>query len=677
MKRIVLLLSAAVACVGLATRSPAAGVLTPKGSSQAPIQMRDHQVNIVINNGFARTEVQQTFYNPNATNLEAIFSLPLPKSASLSEVTLFTGEKEIHGEVLPKAEAQKAFEEEKSKGNDAGKAEKNGIQSFDFTVSPVRAQSETRIRFVYYQPLEIDTGIGRFVYSLEDGGTDDVGRSFWERNEKVEGNISVQLELKSAWPVAEVRVPGFEAAAQTQKVGDGHYKVQLQRQGESLNRDFVFYYRLEDNLPGRVEVIPYRADRDKPGTFMMVVTPGLDLQPVARGADYCFVLDVSGSMQGKLSTLAKGVSKALQSLKPEDRFRIVTFSNTAKDLTTGFLNATPENVRAAVERVGSLRTEGGTDLHSGIHLGLKDLDADRATSLVLVTDGVANQGIIAPQEFHKLLKQYDVRVFGFLMGNSANWPLMRTICNATGGFYAGVSNDDDIIGQLMLAKSKITHECLHDASLKVAGVKVLDETDDFIGKVYRGQQLVLFGRYDKPGSAVVTLKAKLTGEDKTYTTSFNFPEIDTDNPEIERLFALNRIEMIDDQENAGLLPASEARDSIEALGVKYQLVTDHTSMVMLSDESFAERGIERRNKTRVTEERRAQAVRAAQPVKSYRVDESAPMFKHHAPTLAPNGGTDRTSSGGGGGGGALDPISVLMILAAGGLAAAGRKPSRS
>ncbi len=62
----------------------------------------------------------------------------------------------------------------------------------------------------------------------------------------------------------------------------------------SLNRDFVFYYRLQDDLPGRVELVAYRADETKPGTFMLVVTPGLDLQPLNRGADYTFVLDVSG-----------------------------------------------------------------------------------------------------------------------------------------------------------------------------------------------------------------------------------------------------------------------------------------------------------------------------------------------------------------------------------------------
>jgi Ca-activated chloride channel family protein len=108
--------------------------------------------------------------------------------------------------------------------------------------------------------------------------------------------------------------------------------------------------------------------------------------------------------------------------------------------------------------------------------------------------------------------------------------------------------------------------------------------------------------------------------------------------------------------------------------VKYQLVTDHTSMVMLSDESFAERGIERRNQGRVNEERRAQALRSSQPVKSYRVDESAPMFQHNAPSLAPSSSGGR-SGGGGGGGGALDPITVLMVVGGGLAAAAARKTS--
>ncbi|HRE09078.1 MAG TPA: hypothetical protein PKX00_25890, partial [Opitutaceae bacterium] len=136
-------------------------------------------------------------------------------------------------------------------------------------------------------------------------------RSFWTSNSVVEGNLSIALELKSAAPVADVRVPGFESAANIQTLDAGHVRVALDRTGARLDRDFVFYYRLADNLPGRVEVIPYRADPKKPGTFMMVVTPGIDLKPITTGADFAFVLDTSGSMQGKIHTLAQGVSQEL------------------------------------------------------------------------------------------------------------------------------------------------------------------------------------------------------------------------------------------------------------------------------------------------------------------------------------------------------------------------------
>ncbi len=102
------------------------------------------------------------------------------------------------------------------------------------------------------------------------------------------------------------------------------------------------------------------------------------------------------------------------------------------------------------------------------------------------------------------MKQYDVRLFGFLMGNSANWPLMRMIADASGGFYARVSNADDIIGQIMLAKSKITHEALHDAEFEIRGVKTFDTTGEVLGKIYRGQQLVLFGRYEGAGAATLS-----------------------------------------------------------------------------------------------------------------------------------------------------------------------------
>ena len=86
--------SAAAVLLAAACVVPArgAGTLTPVRSTDAPIRICNHHVNVVINNGFARTEVIQTFFNPNAVDLEAIYTCPVPISASLSEMTMTSGE---------------------------------------------------------------------------------------------------------------------------------------------------------------------------------------------------------------------------------------------------------------------------------------------------------------------------------------------------------------------------------------------------------------------------------------------------------------------------------------------------------------------------------------------------------------------------------------------------------
>lgn len=636
----------------------AAGTLTPVGALEAPVQIREHHVSVVLDNGFARTEVTQTFFNPNAKDLEAIYAFPVPKSGCLSEVTIYIGEKAINGEVLPKREAEQIHEEEKAKGNDTGLAKKNDFQTYEFRVSPVRANAETRLRFVYYQPLVIDTGVGRYVYPLETGGTDEQASQFWLSNEKVEGEFTADVELRSAVPVTDVRAPGFESALKVEQIDAGHYKLNVTARGAMLNRDFVFYYKLAENLPGRVDLVAYRADPSKPGTFMLVVTPGVDLQPLNHGADYAFVLDTSGSMTGKLATLANGVKKALGEMRAEDRFRVITFNTNAAELTSGWTPATPANVDHALAQVAKLTASGSTNIYDGLAMALNSLSDDRATSVILVTDGVVNTGVVDPPAFQKLLARNDIRFFGFLMGNSSNWPLMQLMAQSSGGFYAAVSNNDDIVGQILLAKSKITNECMHDVKLSINGVRTSDCTDGVFGKVYRGQQLVIFGRYDGGGEATIELNCRMTGEDKTYRTTFRFPDEALECPEIERMWAMDRVEAIQQQKMVGALPVKEAEQAIESLGVTYQIVTDETSMVVLSDDAFAQRGIERRNQQRTAAEQAAQAQRNAQPVRSNRADEAQPMFSGNAPTPTGNGA------------GAIDPVGVALaaIIAVGLLA---------
>jgi Ca-activated chloride channel family protein len=625
----------------------AAGLLKPLGADSSTVTLQSHDVRVTINNGFAMTEVTQTYANRSSQDLEAVYVCPVPKGGTLAEYSVRTGELQMDGEVLPRSEAEQIYEEEKNAGNDAGLAVRNSYQNFEFRVSPVRADSDTTVRFVYYEPIDIDSSVGRYHYPLEDGGTDERARSFWEADSRVEGSISFKVELKSAWPVTEVRVPGYEQAAQIEKKADGHYIVEIEETNGELRKDLVFYYRLADGLPGRVELLTSREDHGKPGTFMLVVTPGLDLKPIVTGADYIFVLDLSGSMTGKLPALSKGVQEALGRLSGQDRFRIVTFSDRARELTRGWVTADRSSVETWCNKVSDLRSGGSTNLYDGVDLALRSLDADRASSVILVTDGVANTGILETREFRDLSHKHDVRIFGFLMGNSANWPLMSTICDASGGFYFAVSNSDDIAGKLLLAKEKVKHESLHGAEFTIDGVRVSETTGKVIPKIYRGQQLVLFGRYANEGRAVLRLKASLTGEDQVYETEVDFPAQDRSNPEIERLWAMARVEELERLRDLGEEDPGEVKTAIRDLGVQYQIVTDETAMVVLEDSKFEKRGIERRNRDRVSRELAAQSARQHSPARNTRADSAKPMFSGKAPSV--------------GGGGALDPWHGLLL----------------
>jgi len=429
----------------LSTTVHAAGLLKPKNGDHSSISIKSHQVNVIINNGFARTEVDQVFVNNQDVDLEAVYSFPLPKKASFSELSLWIGGQEIVGEVIEKQEAKKVYENQKSKGNDTALAEKDEFRTFNVSVYPCRANDETRVRLVYYQPLSVDLNVGRYVYPLEEGGVDDERIAFWSVDSTVNESFNFNLTLKSAFPIKDLRLPGYQQHAIVEKTRQDQeeaadsgemYKVSLDfPEGGNLSEDIVFYYRLDDNVPARVELIPYKESLEGNGHFIMAITPGASLERINEGVDWTFVLDQSGSMSGgKIQTLANGVAKVIGKMTPIDRYRIITFNSRAHDLTNGFVNATPENVQHTIQQVQNIQANGSTDLHAGLKKAMGKNDSERTTSIILVTDGVANVGATQHNVFVELLRQKDVRLFSFIIGNSANTPLLEKLAKESGGF---------------------------------------------------------------------------------------------------------------------------------------------------------------------------------------------------------------------------------------------------
>ena len=55
----------------LAGFTQAAGLLTPSDGSLPALEIRDHHVDVVIEDGYAITTVEQVFVNPHDRDLEA------------------------------------------------------------------------------------------------------------------------------------------------------------------------------------------------------------------------------------------------------------------------------------------------------------------------------------------------------------------------------------------------------------------------------------------------------------------------------------------------------------------------------------------------------------------------------------------------------------------------------
>ena len=641
----------------------AAGLMIPTGSGHEPMEILEHHVNVVIEDGYAITTVEQVFGNPNGEDLEAIYSFPVPENAAVSEFAFLIDGQAVTGEVLEKQRAREVYEQEKQAGREAAITEQDAYRAFDISVYPVRARQDAYIRLTYIQAVHVDTSIGRYVYPLEEGGVDEQRLSFWTYQEAVKERFSFNLEFRSSWPVDEFRLPQHPQAL-VQQSGDATWQVSMvsehvTTEGESaaaepsgtvhrLDQDIVVYWRQAQSLPGSVELIAHKEQDNGRGTFMMTLTPGNDLAPITEGRDWVFILDFSGSMEGKFQSLVEGVERGLARLNPNDRFRIILFNNQAREIPGGFEPATTETVRHYTDSLAAMHPDRGTNLYAGLEMGMKALDADRSSALVLVTDGVANVGLTERRDFLDLLDQHDTRLFTFVMGNSANRPLLESMAKASNGFAMNVSNSDDIAGKLMEATSRLTHEAFHNVDVRFSGVKVADLTPERVGSLYRGQQLIVFGHYWGHGEASVIVDGMVSGQGRSYSTTFEFPERADQHPEIERLWAFAKIEDLQNRLDY-FGEGADLEQAITDLAVEHGLVTDYTSMIVLREERYAELGIDRSNRARVEKEQLARQQRAVQTVRNNRVDQQQPMYSQ-----------PRASHSNGGG--ALGPWMLLLLL---------------
>ncbi len=179
-------------------------------------------------------------------------------------------------------------------------------------------------------------------------------------------------------------------------------------------------------------------------SLIMAADDVLDLdRGNARHVDLVIVLDRSGSMQGrKIQDAKQAVLNLLSNLSTRDRFALVSYSDGVRR-HSNLLEATPTNRMLLTSAIHEISAGGGTNLGAGLQEGINVLLSSRKNGnlakVILVSDGLANQGVTNPTSLGNMASIAVQREFGVStvgVGNDFNEHLMTHIANrGTGNYY--------------------------------------------------------------------------------------------------------------------------------------------------------------------------------------------------------------------------------------------------
>jgi Ca-activated chloride channel family protein len=92
---------------------------TLQSKSGEPLVLQHVAITGDLRGAIFDAHVRQTFINPSAEHLEAIYSFPLPWGAQLLGVEVKLNDKLLHGSVVEKSEAQEGYERTLAEGDAA------------------------------------------------------------------------------------------------------------------------------------------------------------------------------------------------------------------------------------------------------------------------------------------------------------------------------------------------------------------------------------------------------------------------------------------------------------------------------------------------------------------------------------------------------------------------------
>jgi Ca-activated chloride channel family protein len=571
----------ALAC--FAAASAQAGIVLPDAVTdgdrvvnpdRTPLTLVTQEVDVEIIDQVATTTLVQVFRNDTDRPLAGTYLLPLGPTASVQEYAFWIGGRRVASTVGEKAAAKETFEGAQERGEAASLVEQTDENTFTARFTELAPGELRRFEVLYSELLPYEAGKVRYSHPLDyaESGLPDVE------------DLRVTVRIEDSKPITTVRAPTWPARIEA--TGES-WLVEARMQNAVPSADFELEYEVQSTDFG----LTFRTFHDggDEGFFVAMVAPkDTDDSEIVR-KDVAFVFDTSGSMGGpKIDQARRALKAALNLMNPGDGVYLLAFSGSTNPWKSRTQELDEPSRIDASKFVDSLQARGGTNIHDAVLTALKILGSStRPTALVFLTDGNGGRN---PEDVLAAVADANpdrkTRIFTFGVGADVNTAFLERLGRENRGGFTAIgagTSIDQAVGDFY---SSIAKPVLTDLSFDFGDIVPNRMYPAMNPDIYKGQRLVLTGRYRGTGRTELKVTGTIGGEDRTLTLPVSFEADDREHPWVARLWARRRADhLLADARMYG--ETTEIREEVIALSTEFSFATPYTSLVAHADPRIA------------------------------------------------------------------------------------------
>lgn len=572
-------IAAALVTVATAALARADGVLIPRPIPELPpmprVNVRYHHVDVEINDPMALTKIDQVFVNPYDREIEADYIFPIPENASISRFTAWLGGHKMEAELLDANQARRIYEDIVRRRKDPALLEYAGRGIYRLRVYPIPARGEVRMKIEYQQTLKSDNGTVDYLYPLN--------------TEKHSGanldECTINIKVNSFENIGTLYCPTHYVSVE--RLGDKSMSATYSERNVKPNHDFVIDFTRQKNDFG-FHLLSYRESGDGDGYFVGLISPPVKEDNIEVDKNVIFLLDSSGSMRGeKMSQAIDALKFCLLGLKEDDRFGIIDYDDVIKPYRAGLEDANKGNINNAVEFAGRIEASGGTNIYDALAEACRMIPSgDNPTYIIFLTDGLPTVGNTNIEQIianTRTLNESRARLFVFGVGYDVNAHLLDRLTEENKGMAEYVSPDENIEVKISRLATKISRPALTDLQVTFSPTETYYLYPDAIPDLFRGSEIVVFGRFKQDGSSNAVLKGKIGSREVVYEYPVRFERGSSETEYIAMLWANRRIGyLLQEMRLHGT--SDELLNEVIELSKKFGIVTEYTSYLVTGDD---------------------------------------------------------------------------------------------